>query len=65
MRKDEQGFVQFILLIIIALVAAKYFFNWSIFEAAQTPEGKGALDYLKELVFWLKDSAVALWSYIH
>lgn len=63
--KKDRGFVQIIVVAIIALVALKYFFDWSIFEAAGTPEGQGALAYLKEILVWLKDSVLALWAYIH
>ena len=65
MERQNKGFIQLIILIVIALVAAKYFFNWSIFEAAGTPEGKGTLAYLSDLFVWIKGAILALWSYIH
>lgn len=61
----EQGFIQLVIVIIIALVAAKYFFDWSIFEAAGTAEGQGAMAYLKDILVWIKDQLLALWGYIH
>lgn len=64
MHKNK-GFVGYIVIIIIALVALKYFFNWSIFEAAGTEEGKSALSYLKDLLIWVKNLFVAVWNYIH
>lgn len=63
--RGEKGFVGIIILIIIALVLLKYFFNWSIFEAAGTPEGKSTLSYLTDLLHWLRDLAVSAWNYIH
>jgi hypothetical protein len=63
--KRNGGFVGLVVLIIIALVAAKYFWDWSIFEAAGTPEGQGALAYLKDILVWIKDALLALWAYIH
>lgn len=63
--KKDRGFIELIVVIIIALVALKYFFDWSIFEAAGTPEGQNALVYLKEILVWIKDALLALWAYIH
>ncbi len=61
----NRGFVTLAVLILIALVALKYFFGWSAFEAAQTPEGKSALQYAKDILVWLKNLLVSAWSYIH
>lgn len=61
----DRGFIGTIILIILALAALKYFFDFSIFEFLGSPEGKSVLDYVKEILAWLKDAVLALWSYIH
>ncbi len=61
----ERGFVGLILVILIALVLLKYFFDWSVFEAAETEEGKSALSYLTDLLYWLRGLVVSAWNYIH
>ncbi len=64
-KEKEKGFIGIIVIVILALAALKYFFDWSIFEFLGSPEGKSVLDYVKQILFWLKDAALALWSYIH
>jgi hypothetical protein len=63
--KKDRGFVGLLLLVLVALVALKYFFDFSIFEWSRTDEGKGALIYLKDILMWLKDTLLAGWAYIH
>jgi hypothetical protein len=65
MKKHEGGFVGIIILIIIALVALKYFFDFSVFAWAATDEGKRSLIYLKDILVWLKGVVLAAWAYIH
>ena len=48
--KREQGFIGYIILIIISLIFLKYFFNWSIFEAASTPQGKETVSYTQNVI---------------
>ena len=60
----NKGFISTIVVIIIALAALKYFFDWSIFEAAGTSEGQGTLAYVKDLLVWMKDAVVTVWHYI-
>lgn len=55
--KKNGGFISTIIMIILGLAAAKYFFNWSIFEAASTPEGQGTVGYVRDILN-------AIWRYI-
>lgn len=64
-EKKDRGFVGIIVLIIIALVALKYFFDFSIFEFLGSEEGQSALDYTKDILAWLKSVVLAAWAYIH
>jgi hypothetical protein len=57
-KRGEQGFISIIILIVVALVALKYFFNFSFFEWIGSGQGKEAL-------LWVKSEVLALWSYIH
>lgn len=54
MKKKNGGFVSLIIMIIIALAAAKYFFGWSIFSALSSEEGQGTVSYLRDIwnVVW-------------
>ena len=63
--KKNGGFIGTIVLIILGLAALKYFFNFSIFEFLCTTEGKNVLDYVIEILSWIKDAVLALWGYIH
>ena len=53
----QRGFVGIILLIIIALVVLKYLYNFSVFDAAGTPQGQNTVQYTEQLFG-------TLWSYI-
>ncbi|PIQ66621.1 MAG: hypothetical protein COV96_00535 [Candidatus Zambryskibacteria bacterium CG11_big_fil_rev_8_21_14_0_20_42_18] len=53
----QKGFISWIILFIIALALLKYFFNWSIFDAAATEEGKSTITYIRDVLNFL-------WSYI-
>jgi len=48
--KKDQGLIGYVLLIIIALALLKYFFNWSIFEAAATPQGQETVGYTHQVI---------------
>ena len=63
-KEKERGFVGIIILIIIGLAAIKYFFDWSIFDALKTEEGRATLAYVKQLIATLKGVVVDLWNYI-
>lgn len=45
------------ILIIVALALLKYFFNWSIFDAAGSENGKGTISYIRDILN-------LLWSYL-
>jgi hypothetical protein len=55
--KKQGGFISTIIVVILALAAAKYFFNWSIFDAAETPEGQGTVVYIRRVLD-------IIWSYL-
>ncbi|MGB3921743.1 MAG: hypothetical protein WBL19_00460 [Minisyncoccia bacterium] len=69
----NRGFIGWLILIIVALALLKYFFNWSIFDAAATEEGKETITYIKNIidtvwsylekpVMWLWDRVVELFT---
>lgn len=53
----QRGFIGILVLIIIALAALKYFFNWSIFDAAASEEGRGTISYIRDILD-------TIWSYL-
>jgi len=53
----QRGFVGWIVLIIIALALLKYFFNWSIFDVANSEQGRNTINYIK-------DVSAFIWSYL-
>lgn len=55
--KKQRGFINIIIVIILGLAAAKYFFGWSIFDAAETPEGQGTVVYIRKVLD-------TIWSYL-
>lgn len=52
----NKGFISWLIIIVIALAALKYFFNWSIIDAANSEQGKNTINYIKDVL------SVA-WSY--
>lgn len=56
MKKDG-GFIGIIILIILALAAAKYFLNWDIFDAASSEQGQSTMGYIRNVVN-------TVWAYI-
>ncbi|MDO8729189.1 MAG: hypothetical protein Q7K26_04900 [bacterium] len=67
MNKDK-GFIGLLLLIIIALALLKYFFNWSIFVAASSEQGRNTINYIKDVmgVIWsyIKTPVLFIWQMI-
>ncbi|MDO8590159.1 MAG: hypothetical protein Q7R69_02705 [bacterium] len=67
MKKDK-GFISWLVLIIIALALLKYFFGWSIFDAASTEQGRGTIAYIKDVLsfvwYYLKVPVLFLWRII-
>ena len=57
MKRKNKGFIGIIVLIILGLAALKYFFDWSIFDAASTEEGQGTISYIRQILD-------TVWSYL-
>jgi len=53
----QKGIIGIIVLIIVALILAKYFYNFNIFEAAASPQGTATASYTQQVIN-------TLWSYI-
>jgi hypothetical protein len=56
-RGGEQGLVGLLVLLVLALILAKYFLNWSVFEAAQTPQGQNTVSYTSQIFH-------TIWAYV-
>lgn len=56
MEKNE-GFISWLILIIVALAFLKYFLDWDIFEIANSEKGRATLAYIWEV--WN-----VIWSYL-
>lgn len=67
MKKDN-GFIGILLLIIVGLTLAKYFFNWSIFDAAASEQGRGTIIYIRDVLntawSYIRDPIVLVWEKI-
>lgn len=48
-RATNEGFIGLIVLIIIALIVLKYLYNFSVFEAASTPQGQSTITYTQQV----------------
>lgn len=57
MNNRKQGFISTLLLIIVGLAALKYFFDWSIFDAAASEQGRGTVAYIRDVLS-------TTWTYI-
>ena len=55
--EKNRGFIGWLILIIIALALLKYFFDWSIFDAAASEDGKETISYIRNILD-------VIWSYI-
>ncbi|MES2214379.1 MAG: hypothetical protein V4465_03280 [Patescibacteria group bacterium] len=55
--RNERGFIGTIILVIIALALLKYFLNWSVFDAAASPQGKETVSYTHQVIS-------TVWHYI-
>ena len=53
----QKGFITLIILIIIALALAKYFYSFDVFNAAATPQGQQTTSYIKQIFDFI-------WSFI-
>ena len=63
-ERRNRGFVSLILIVIIGLALLKYFFDFSIFDALNSEQGRATLTYLKELLVYLKGFILDIWGYI-
>ena len=65
MKKDK-GFVTTVLLIIVGLALLKYFFNWSIFDAAASEEGRSTISYIRDVLntvwSWIEAPVKFIWN---
>lgn len=57
MDNRQGGFIGWLILIVIALAALKYFYDWSIFDAAASPEGQSTIAYIRNIFDYV-------WTYI-
>lgn len=64
-RNREGGFITLIIFLIIALALLKYFFDWSIFDATDTPQGQETVSYTRQLIdtVWFYLKTPALWVF--
>ncbi len=64
----NEGFIGWLILVIIALAFFKYFFNWSIIDAANSEQGKNTIKYVKDVLnviwFYVRPSALYIWGII-
>ncbi|MBX4195472.1 hypothetical protein KW796_00745 [Candidatus Parcubacteria bacterium] len=64
----NRGFIGTIVLIIVALALAKYFLNFDVFSAAETPQGQSTVGYVKSIIdtvwHYISGPAVFVWSKI-
>jgi hypothetical protein len=64
----NRGFIGTLFLIIVGLALLKYFFDWSIFDAAATEEGRATIDYIRKILnaIWsiLAVPATFIWNEI-
>jgi hypothetical protein len=64
----NRGFVSKLILIIVALAAFKYFFNWSIFDAIESEQGKSTIKYIRDVLntswAYIKVSIMFVWQKI-
>ncbi len=49
MKNQKGGFIGLIVLIIIALIVLKFLYNFSVFEAAGTPQGQETITYTQQI----------------
>ena len=49
MTNKKGGFIGIIVLIIIALIVLKYLYNFSVFDAASSPQGQSTISYTQQV----------------
>jgi hypothetical protein len=64
----DRGFIGIIILVVIALVLLKWFYDWSIFDAAATPHGQDTIGYGQKVIntiwSWISGPVLFIWSKI-
>ena len=50
MKSKKGGFIGLIVLIIIALIVLKYLYNFSVFDAAASPQGQSTISYTQQVL---------------
>jgi len=62
----KRGFISTILLIIVALALLKYFFDFSIFDAATSEQGRATVAYIREVLgtvwFYIRTPVMYAWD---
>lgn len=46
----KKGFISTLLMILVGLALLKYFFDWSIFDAAASEQGRGTISYIRDIL---------------
>ena len=49
-RSTTEGFIGIIILVVVTLALFKYFLDWSVFEAAATPQGQETISYSEKVI---------------
>ncbi len=57
-----------LLIIIIGLALLKYFFDWSIFDAASSEQGRGTISYIRDILsktwYYIGTPVMYVWNEI-
>ena len=64
-KQEDRGFIEIVVLIIIALAALKYLLDWDIFDAAASEEGQGTISYLRKIfdTVWTYIGSPVTWTW--
>jgi hypothetical protein len=63
-KEKDKGFVELVVIVIVALALLKYFFDFSVFEALSSEQGRATVGYVKDILNYLKEMIVNLFNYI-
>lgn len=55
--KRQRGFIEVLLIIILALALLKYFLDWSIFDILDSEKGKATVEYIRDIL-------TSIWNFI-
>lgn len=53
----NKGFISWIVIAVVALALAYYFFDWSIFTAIESDKGQATITYIKNIF-------VSIWNFL-